>query len=75
LALGCRTGYYHLQRLAYGWGRQEETNHLERGEWAGVGRDGQSEETTVLALLAAVTQEFNLAPWPNVAQRATTAAG
>jgi hypothetical protein len=69
LALGCRTGYYHLERLAYGWGRQEETNHLERGEWAGAGWDGQSEEATVLALLAAVTQEFNLAPWPNVAQR------
>ncbi len=69
LALGCRTGYYHLERLAYGWGRQEEANHLERGEWAGVGWDGQSEETTVLALLAAVTQELHLAPWPNVAQR------
>ncbi len=69
LALGCRTGYYHLERLAYGWGRQEETNHLERGHWAGVGWDGEPEEPTVLALLAAVTQEFNLAPWPNVAQR------
>jgi hypothetical protein len=69
LALGCRTGYYHLERLAYGWGRQEEVNRLERGEWSGMGRDGESEEPTVLALLAAVTKEFDLAPWANVAQR------
>jgi hypothetical protein len=34
-----------------------------------VGWDGQSPEPTVVALLAAVTQEFDLAPWPNVAPR------
>ena len=69
LALGCRTGYYHLERLAYDWERQEEINHLQRGQWAGAGWDGQPEEPAVVALLAAVTQEFSLAPWPNVARR------
>lgn len=72
LALGCRSGYYHLERLAYDWGRQQETSHLEHGEWAGAGWDGESEETTVLALLAALTKEFSLAPWPDVAQHLAT---
>lgn len=29
LALGCRTGYLHLEQLADPWGRQEETSRLE----------------------------------------------
>jgi hypothetical protein len=72
LALGCRAGYYHLDRLAYGWGRQQEADHLEHGAWAGAGWDGHSQEATVWALLTAVTQEFDLAPWPNVARRLAT---
>jgi hypothetical protein len=37
-----------------------------------VGWDGESEETTVLALLAALTKEFSLAPWPDVARHLAT---
>lgn len=72
LALGCRTGYYHIENLAYSSQRQEEVSHLEDGEWWGLGWDGVTEEDTALALLAALTKEFGLTPWPNVAQRLDT---
>jgi hypothetical protein len=69
LALGCRTGYYHLDKLAYGSGRQAEAYHLEHGKWEGTGWDGETAEATVLELLAVLTREFSLAPWPDVPQR------
>jgi hypothetical protein len=69
LALGCRVGYYHLDHLAYGWGRQAEASLLQDGTWTGTGWDGETEESTALELLSALTRELGLAPWPNVAQR------
>ena len=59
LALGCLTGY-HLDDLAY------------RGPGAMVGelQAGRSdEEPERLFLLKALTEEFGLAPWPDVVTR------
>jgi len=68
LALGCRTGYYHLDKLAYGWGRQAEASHLEHGRWEGMGWDGETAEATARKLLVALSQELDLAPWQDVVQ-------
>ena len=69
LALGCYTGFYHLDRLAYDGGRQAEASHLEHGRWEGTGWDGETPEAAALELLAALTQGLGLAPWRDVPQR------
>jgi hypothetical protein len=73
LALGCRTGYFQLEQLAYRWGRLEVVSRLEAGHWdAGwEGWAGLEEAIAPVELLAALTQEFDLAPWANVEQRLT----
>ncbi len=73
LALGCRTGYLHLEQLAYPWDRQDETSRLATGHWD-AGWEGWAElepSTAPVELLAALTEEFDLAPWANVEQRLT----
>jgi hypothetical protein len=63
LALGCRTGYVHLEQLAYPPDRQDETSRLETGRWD-AGWEGWAEPEPAIApveLLAALTQEFDLA--------------
>ncbi|TVT38148.1 hypothetical protein FNH05_24485 [Amycolatopsis rhizosphaerae] len=62
LALGCRTGYYALERLAYGWGRGELIAALQA---AGPPGDGLEERH----LLGALVIEFGLRPWPDVGER------
>jgi hypothetical protein len=71
LALGCRTGYFQLEQLASRWGRLEVVSRLEAGHgdagWEGW--DGLEEAIAPVELLAALTQEFDLAPWAHVEQR------
>jgi hypothetical protein len=73
LALGCHTGYLHLEQLAYPRDRQDELSRLETDHWD-PGWEGWAEPEPANApaeLLAALTQEFDLAPWANVEQRLT----
>jgi hypothetical protein len=71
LALGCRTGYFHLEQLAYPRDRQDALSRLGTGHWdAGwEGWDGLEPAIAPVGLLAALTQEFDLAPWANAEQR------
>ncbi|GAB3811444.1 hypothetical protein [Kribbella italica] len=59
LALGCRTGY-HLDPLAYDF-RETMIEELQAQQL--------SEEPERVFLLEALTEEFNLGPWPDVAPR------
>ncbi|WP_238015603.1 hypothetical protein KZZ52_55580 [Dactylosporangium sp. AC04546] len=58
LALGCRTGYLYLERLAYGWGRQASIAGLEAGT--------PPEDAEEAVLLRHLGEEFDLRPWRNV---------
>jgi hypothetical protein len=73
LALGCRTGYVQLEELSSRWeqGRLEVVSRLETGHWdvGWEGWDGLEAAIAPVELLAALTQEFDLAPWANVEQR------
>lgn len=62
LALGCRIGYFRLERLAYSWGRQELISMLQT-----TTEPDPAEQN----LLAALVAEFDLEPWPNVEARLT----
>jgi hypothetical protein len=61
LALGCRTGYFGLERLAYRWGRQDTIAQLESGH--------EVDDPLEAALLRHIIHEFHLQPWPEVEQR------
>ncbi|MBE1492725.1 hypothetical protein [Plantactinospora soyae] len=67
LALGCRTGYFHLERLAYGWGRQDTVVRLESGL--------EADDPDEAGLLQHIVDEFNLQPWPEVDNRLRRLAG
>jgi hypothetical protein len=58
LALGCRIGYFGLERLAYSWGRQDLVSTLQT-----------TTEPAADPLLAALAAEFDLEPWPDVEAR------
>jgi hypothetical protein len=58
LALGCRTGYLCLERLAYRWGRQETITRLRNGL-----PPDDAEEAGLLRHLA---KAFDLQPWRDV---------
>lgn len=59
LALGCATGYFSLERLAYDWGRDEMIESLRAGE-----SDPDDE-----ALLQHVVEAFGFRPWHDVRGR------
>jgi len=62
LALGCRVGYFSLERLAYSWGRQDLINMLQTTTEPVPDPHEQS-------LLEALTTEFDLEPWHDVETR------
>jgi hypothetical protein len=70
LALGSRTGYWHLERLAYGHDRPAEIGWLQDAELpAGtIGWDGPGGPDPV-EVLAALRLELDLEPWPRVEER------
>lgn len=57
LALGCHTGYFHLDRLAYGWGR------------AGMIAELSSAPPPDGPPLRRLIAEFGLRPWVDVERR------
>lgn len=57
LALGCRTGYFSLERLAYGWGRADQLADLRLSP--------PSDDP----LLKSIVEEFGVSPWPDVEGR------
>ncbi|MFI5490488.1 hypothetical protein [Micromonospora echinaurantiaca] len=61
LALGSWAGYFGLERLAYGWGRQETITRLEAG-WP-------PEDAGEALLLRHLAEEFDVRPWGNVERR------
>jgi hypothetical protein len=61
LALGSRAGYFCLERLAYGWGRQETITDLEAGR--------PPDDAVQASLLRHVAEEFDLRPWRHVELR------
>lgn len=61
LALGSWAGYFCLERLAYGWGRQETITRLEAGR-----PPDDAGESLLLRHLAA---EFDVQPWRDVERR------
>jgi hypothetical protein len=61
LALGCRTGYFSLERLAYQWGRQQMIARLQANP--------EPDDAEQARLLQHLIDEFDLQPWPNVTQR------
>jgi hypothetical protein len=61
LALGCRTGYLCLERLAYRWGHQETLTRLQTGQ--------PPDDAEQAALLRHLTKEFGLQPWRDVERR------
>jgi hypothetical protein len=61
LALGCVTGFFCLEQLAYDWGRGGVVNRLQ------AHRTPSSPEEEFL--LRALVEEFQLQPWPDVAAR------
>ncbi|WP_461121173.1 hypothetical protein [Saccharothrix stipae] len=62
LALGCRTGYFNLDRLAYSWGRAELINALQTTTEPAPDPDERR-------LLTALVAEFGLEPWHDVEAR------
>lgn len=61
LALGSWAGYFCLERLAYGWGRQETITRLEAGR--------PPEDAGEALLLTHLVEEFDVRPWRNVERR------
>ncbi|MFJ5540723.1 hypothetical protein [Micromonospora chalcea] len=61
LALGSWAGYFCLERLAYGWGRQEAITCLEAGR--------PPEDAGEALLLRHLAEEFDVRPWRNVERR------
>jgi hypothetical protein len=61
LALGRRTGYSCLERLAYPWGRPEVITQLQS--------DRLPPDIEEAVLLGHLTDEFDLHPWRNIEQR------
>jgi hypothetical protein len=61
LALGCRTGYFYLERLAYGWGRHDMIAALQAGT--------RPDDAEKAALLRFLDEEFDLTPWHDVRGR------
>lgn len=75
LNLGCRTGYWYLEELAYSWARAIEmiSNSESHPDWAD---DRQWSDSWIASrmkrekhLLSLLIQEFRLKPWTNVKQR------
>jgi hypothetical protein len=62
LALGCRIGYFGLERLAYSWGRQDLISTLQTTTEPVPDPHEQS-------LLEALVAEFDLEPWHDVKAR------
>lgn len=61
LALGCTTAYFHLERLAYSWGRQQTVAELQAPSprWSVAGEEAE--------LMRALRKRFHLQPWDDVA--------
>jgi hypothetical protein len=61
LALGCRTGYFTLEALAYEHGRAELLAELDAAQPPADAHDA--------ALLRHIVNEFDARPWPHVSRR------
>ncbi|SBT40876.1 hypothetical protein [Micromonospora auratinigra] len=61
LALGSRAGYFCLERLAYGWGRQETITRLQAGR--------PPDDAGEALLLRHLAEEFDIRPWRTVERR------
>jgi hypothetical protein len=61
LALGCATGYFILEQLAYADGRADMISTLQHGQ--------APPDLVQPALLAPLIEEFGLQPWPDIEGR------
>ncbi|MET0134294.1 MAG: hypothetical protein ABW215_11950 [Kibdelosporangium sp.] len=62
LALGCRIGYFRLERLAYSWGRQDLISTLQT-------TTEPTRDPNEQSLLEALVAEFDLEPWHDAETR------